>query len=520
MGAGPSSSASAPPPNIPPLFIPPPLGTDGKGGTLPLPPAPGPGCTNLVENHSLTSTIQANFGGSAAASGEAGASALFGLFDIGGSAAGAASVGGNAGKTDQESKSKNEFTCKPDFKSDQVTTNTTRNSTDVDLSVTYMTKDSLRSISENTNQMVVNSITNTTSNTSQSVSIKQQLDIKISGCAGNVLVSKVKQEASVDLTQIATMTMTAIDDVRTDLAQAVLQQFQSSTTAQNNQILANDIMTDIAAAQSASVDQKAVSDITQQKETFLPSTDPSTQIPDNLSANVHLTQTTTNDTYNAMKIAAPFTSKVDIDKVLQSIVNNSVTQNFTKNTLNILAQTVIGEQSMGIDIANIGGDCTVTEIEQKFNVQLRQTLSSQLNIGTSIVASIVDTLGIKTDDTIAANNMQDLALKTGNTLRTDQTSTQVADSSEKLSQSVTSGVGVVASCITYSILCTICCLCIFGGLGGLTAKAMSNSSEDSSEKSPEDSSDKSTPSEDSSDKSTPSEDSSSDNPEGGFSFFN
>jgi hypothetical protein len=213
-----------------------------------------------------------------------------------------------------------------------------------------------------------------------------------------------------------------------------------------------------------------------------------------------------------VKISAPFLSKVDIDKTLVSIVNNSITQNFTKNTVNILAQTVIGEQTLTIDVSDVGGNCTIENIEQDFNITLRQTLSSQLNIGT--------------DNSVAASNVQDLTSKIGNTLRSAQTSTQVAVSDQKYEQTITNGTGVVASCITYSILCTICCLCIFGGLGGLTAKAIGNSSEssddsseDSSEKSPpEDSSEKSSP-EDSSEKSSP-EDSSSDNPEGGFSFFN
>lgn len=517
---------------VPSLFMPPPLGTDGQGGTLGMPPVPGPGCTNSIENNSKTSTIQANFAMdsqiSASVAGEASGS-LFGGFlgELGGSASGslaaANSIASNTGATDQESNSKNEFKCNPEFKSKQVTKNTTSNSTDIDMGVTYMTKSSLKSISENTNQMVVNSITNTTSNTSQSVDIKQTMVIKVSGCAGDLLVKNSKQDAKIDLTQIATMTMTAIDEVRTDLAQSVLQQFKDSTTAQNNQILANDIMTEIASAQSMSVNQKAASDIAQKKESLLPAANPTTIIPSNLSANVYLDQTTTNEVYNAVKISAPFLSKVDIDKTLVSIVNNSITQNFTKNTVNILAQTVIGEQSLTIDISDVGGNCTIENTEQSFNIMLRQTLSSQLNIGTAIVSSIANTLGVQTDNSVAASNLQDLTSKIGNSLRSDQTSTQVAASDQKYTQTITSGTGIFASCITYSILCTICCLCIFGGLGGLTAKAMSNSSEDSSEdsseKSPEDSSDKSTPPEDSSDKS-PSEDSSSDNPEGGFSFFN
>ena len=526
-GSKPSTSAYASAhASVPPIIGDPLLGSDGAGGVLGQPPAPGPGCTNSMESHSALETMRANFATeaslSASVAGEADASALFGLFDVGGGVSGslaaAAAAAGNIGTSNQENESKNQFTCAPDFDSTQVTYNTSRSSTDVDLSVTYMTKDSLKSISENTNQMVVNSITNTTSNTSQTVDIKQSMVIRISGCAKDLLIENTRQEAVVDLTQIATMTMTAIDNVRTDLAQAVLQQFQASTTAQNNQILANDIMTDIAAAQSASVNQSAAADIVQNKESILPGADPVTIIPENLSANVHLKQTTTNDVSSSLKIAAPFLSKVDIEKQLISIVNNSVTQNFTKNTVNILVQSVVGEQSMVIEASNIGGNCTVRNTEQKFNVQLRQTLTSNLNIGTAVVSSIANTLGIKTDDSIAIDNMQDLTTKIGNTLRSDQSSSQVADSNEKYTQSIKNGTGMVAICVTYCILCTICCLCIFGGLGGLTAKAMSNSSE-SSDDSSEDSSDKSTPSEDSSEKSS-SEDSSSDNPEGGFSFFN
>jgi hypothetical protein len=535
MGKASTSASASAHASVPPILSDPLLGSDGAGGVLAQPPAPGPGCTNSLESHSALETMRANFATEASVSGsiaaEVGGSALFGAVEAGASTsasfAAAAAAAGNIGTSNQENESKNQFTCAPDFDSTQVTHNTSHSSTDVDMSVTYMTKDSLKSLSENTNQMVVNSITNTTSNTSQSVDITQSMVIRISGCAKDLLIENVKQTATIDLTQMATMTMKAIDDVRTDLAQAVLQQFQASTTAQNNQILANDIMTDIAAAQSASVNQKAAADIVQNKESILPGADPVTVIPENLSANVHLSQTTTNDAYSSLKISAPFLSKVDIDKQLISIVNNSVTQNFTKNTVNILAQTVIANQNMVIEASNIGGNCTVRNIEQNFNITLRQTLTSNLNIGTSVISSISNTLGIKTDDSVTAANMQDLTTKIGNTLRSDQTSSQVADSNEKYTQSIKNGTGVVAICVTYCILCTICCLCIFGGLGGLTAKAMSNSSASSSEDSSEDSSEKSPP-EDSSEKSPPEdsseklppEDSSSDEPKGGFSFFN
>jgi hypothetical protein len=79
---------------------------------------------------------------------------------------------------------------------------------------------------------------------------------------------------------------------------------------------------------------------------------------------------------------------------------------------------------MAINIANIGGNCTLENISQNFNVTLRQTLTSKINIGTAIVNGITSALGTKTDDQVSNENVQKATSATKNDLRSDQSSSQ------------------------------------------------------------------------------------------------
>ena len=420
------------------------------------------------------------------------------------SAAAAVPFVGVAG-SHSDANASSDVTCNPTFNNTQISTNKATNTTTIDNSVTLMTKNSINSISENTNQMVVNSITNTTSNTSQSVTISQVMNIKVTGCAGNLEISNVSQNAAVDLTQIATMTMTAIDSIRTDLASSVLDQFSASSSAKNNQTMNADLTTALASQQSASLQQTASANINQTKiDSAIPTSPPVQVVPANLDANTNLVQVTSNDVTNAVHLSAPYSSSVDYEKTLKSVINNAVTQNFTKDTVNILSQTVIGNQTMNIDVSDIGGDCVIKNISQNFNIMLRQSLSAQLNIGTAITNAVTSAMGTKTDDTVANENVQSATATTKNDLRSEQTSSQVAVSSETYTQTFANfgGLGSSGSSGSSCICCIICIICILScGSGGLSMSSESYTEINSSE-------------------SGDSGDSGDSEKKGGFSFFN
>jgi hypothetical protein len=454
------------------------------------PPPAGPGCTNK----STSNTMQA------AASGQA----LGGLV----------SASGSMTKQDNE----NQNSCPPDFITKQISSNTATNSTSIDAAVTLMTKNTINSLSENTNQMVVNSITNTTSNTSQSVTINQTMNISVTGCAGDLTLTNISQNASIDLSQIATMTMTAIDQIRTDLAASVLQQFAANTSNANTQVLNADLTTALAAQNNASLQQNAQAVITQTKvDPVGLSPDPPTIEPKTLGSNVNQTQITSNDATNIVNISSPYTSTTDYTKNLQAIVNNSVTQNFTKDTVNILSQTVIGNQVMNINAANIGGNCTISNISQNFNITLRQTLTANLNIGTSIVNSVATQLGVKTDDRVSNENLQKVTATTKNDLRASSGITADLKSAMQYTQTFASGFGSSGSSGSSFIFCCLCCICILSsGLGGLVMPTG-----DSSDSSEQESSEPNSSEPESSEPKSSEENSSSEEPaKGGFSFFN
>jgi len=434
------------------------------------PPYPGPGCT--FTNSAAGKTIAG------------GASAGIGPI----------SVGGAGSYTDTSAT--DQATCNPTFNNTQINNNVSENSTKIDMGVHIMTKNSIDSLCENTNQMVVNSISNTTTTTSQTVEINQSMNISVNGCAGNLDIEGVSQEATVDMAQIATMTMSAIDDVRTDLATAVLQQFSASSTAKNDQVMNDDLTTALAAQQSASLSQAAKGSVANTKvTTALPSVDPPAAQGQNLDANTNITQISNQHVSNAVDISAPYVSDVDFKKILKTVVNNSVTQNFTKNTVNILSQSVIGNQDMNINISNIGGNCVLKNISQKFNVTLRQTLTSKINIGTAIVNGITSALGTKTDDQVSNENVQKQSSATKNDLRTDQASTQVASSEFSASSFVGDfgGFGSSGSSSSSCIICIICvCSILLCGFGGLTmASGLLSDSEGGSDSSSSESSDSS-----------------------------
>jgi len=450
---------------------------------LPSPPTPGPGCTATNTNNTSCSA----------------ASALVV----------APFVGVSAGGVTSSANQSADVGCAPDYTVTQTNNNKILNSTTVDQSVMMMTKNSLTSISNATNQMIVNSITNTTSSASQSATVKQALSIKVDGCAGDLVISDINQTANIQMDQVSSMTLTAIDNVRTDLATSILDQFNSNVSNANKQTLNADMTSAVAAQNMSSYKADATSAITQTKKTDLPSADPAPLQPRNISANVHLTQTNNTDVTNAIKVTAPYTSSIDFSKTLQSSINNSVTQNFTKDTVNILSQTLSLSQSLNIDVANIGGDCTIKNINQTANIAMRQTMSSKMDIGTAITNSIQNSMGIKTDDSFASDNAQKTAATTVNDLRSGNTAVSDMKSSTSYVQSIEQhmdGLGSSGSSSSSCICCIICIICILSsGLGGISLPSGSDSSESESET-------------DTSEKKDDS-DSSAKEKEGGFSFF-
>lgn len=407
--------------------------TASTPNALPFPPSPGPGCTFANTNNSTCSAMSAVV------------ATPFG--------------GGSGGNVNSGSTQQSNAKCAPDFKSKQVNSNEVSNNTIIDQGVLLMTKNSLESIAEATNQMIVNCISNITSSSTQTIEVGQDLAIRLENCGG-VDISDITQSANVGGFQISTMTMSQIDEVRTDLATSVLAQFQANIDGQNKQTIAADLKTAMEAQSASTLQSDVESSIEQSKTTAVPSPDPAPLMAENLSANVNLEQINTQKATTAVEISSPYTSSVDFSKTLQSIINNAVTQNFTKNTMNILIQEAKVSQRMEIDAASTGGDCYVKRLKQDANVMLRQTLSARMNIGTSIVNSIKDQLGVQTDDSVANKNVQETTQTTANDLRSGITAESALKSAQEYIQKITQqgdGFGSLGSLLS---ICCCCCCCI------------------------------------------------------------
>jgi hypothetical protein len=406
------------------------------GYALTQPPAPGPGCT-------ATSTF---------------------------SSACASKTGFLSGSADSSSNQKAQTQCAPDYNSKQVNSNEVYNSTVIDQGVTLMTKNALTSIAEKTNQMIVNCITNTTSSATQRIDVAQNLTIKLKGCI-DVNISNIKQNANIQGFQMSSMTMTQIDEVRTDLATSILGQFQANIDDQNKQAISADLKSAMEAQSESNLEADVASSLEQSKTTDVPSADPAELTAQNLSANTNLEQTNIQKTTTAVEISSPYTSSVEFSKTLLSIINNAVTQNFTKDTMNILIQEVKLVQNLDADAESIGGDCSVKDLEQNANVVLRQTLSAKMNIGTAIVNSIKDQLGMQTDDSVANKNVQETTQTTANDLRSGSTSKSSLKSVQEYIQTLTQHSDDFGSLGSLLSICCCCCCCIISilssGMGAI-----------------------------------------------------
>jgi len=356
-----------------------------------------------------------------------------------------------------------------------------KRSSTIDANTLIMSKNTLKTISESTNQMIVNSITSTKSVASQNASIKQGIKIKIKGVAGDVTVKNIKNDAKIEMTNVAEITFSAFDNVRTDLANSVLQSFKTNTNQESMNTLSANLETSLANQTSAAIDLKSSTKINQQQETQMPMATAGTIAMPNTTANVKLDQTTVVDTEEATFLNQNYTNDMSIDRIMETHVNNAVTQNFTKESLSQLSQVLMLEQDIEIDIEGVGGNVSVEDISNVTNVVLRQTLSNTMNVGNSIANAVVNTMGIGTDDTQTTKNVSSAGLTSKTDLRNGLSSDSKITMENEYTQKITQdfGFGSCGSSMSSCISCIVCIICILSCGLGAAASAMPSGSESS-----------------------------------------
>ena len=139
------------------------------------PPPLGPGCSDeqTSSQQSLTAVLVLPFG----------------------------AAGANASSNNQKRLVK----CSPNYESNQVNDTSYTRSSEINGDTLIMSKNTLKAISESTNQMIVNSISSVESKASQNAEIEQTINITIRDVAGNVDASSIGNEANIDLQNLATM---------------------------------------------------------------------------------------------------------------------------------------------------------------------------------------------------------------------------------------------------------------------------------------------------------------------------
>ena len=350
--------------------------------------------------------------------------------------------------------------CPTNTENTTIQTNKAQNLTTIDNSVVIMNKNSLESISTSVNQMIVNSITNTTSSSSQNVNIQQKLNLKISGVKGNVTVDNINQTATIDLSNAINSDMSVINNVRTDLANGIIQQFQNSTQAEQMSQASTDVENEIENMTASSVKQKNEINQEQTQQSDIPiAAPPPLQAPNN-NSNIKNRSETSNDLTTSLVVGSPFNLTNSVERTIRTNIENSVTQNFTQNTVTQLMQAINVSQEMNIDLSSIGGNVVISNLSQIANVQLRQVLSQKMDIGTAIVNQIKNDTGIKTDDEVAVKKTDIASMKNANGLRNSNTFSSDQDQTTSQKTSVTSGYGsmgsmgsIVMSCVCCVILC-------------------------------------------------------------------
>jgi hypothetical protein len=240
----------------------------GPMAAAPLPPAcvvscPGGGgsCSNEANTNSMqvagSTGAGGNTGGAASANASAGGG-LLGSASASGAAGASGGAGGGAGMQTSDTKAKNASSCPPNINQKSSVANISNSLMSVDQSTIIMNQSSLSSLSSSVNQMMVNSITSTTSSSTQNVNISQEMVININNVKGNVSVTNVSQNASVTATNSISMDLSAIDNVRTDLATNVLNQFAAASNTDSLNAAQASIEKEMAASNTTknSLDQQ------------------------------------------------------------------------------------------------------------------------------------------------------------------------------------------------------------------------------------------------------------------------
>jgi hypothetical protein len=352
--------------------------------------------------------------------------------------------------------------------------------------------------------MVTNSVTSTTSTASQTVNVQQQLNLDFSNIKGRVDVSNINQTVNINLSNICNLDMTIMDNIRTDLANQVLENFATNTSAEVLASVNAAILNDLEASSTAVQTAQNSSQVNQEQTNatgWMAMAAPLTIMPVSTQANMTTKEETVNDVETATFTSNEFSLSTDISRTLQTKIVNSVTQNFSHETVTQLMQTVNSNQQMNIKFSNIIGDVKLSNISQLANIVLRQTLTQKMNIGLAITNGIVNGMGISTEDRTSIINAlrSDVLSKTKS--RTSSSFTQDLKSTYEYTQKVASGSGSSTSCGSSGsswLSCIIIIICCVAGplLSSLPMPEMnSSSSEDESEKSTESESVKSTESE-------------------------
>lgn len=364
--------------------------------------------------------------------------------------------------------SKNSSSCPTNTENEIIQKNKTTNLTTIDNSVMMMNRSSLTSMSSSVNQMIVNSITNTTTSSSQSVNITQNMNISVTGGGGTLVIDNLKQVATIDLSNSVSTDLSAVNNVRTDLANQILQEFKSGTQADLMSQASTEIETQIENQTAQSVIQKNLIKSTDKQESaILPLATAAEPTIPNMNSNIKTKQLIENDLLTATTIGAPFSITNDIERTISTSISNSVTQNFTHNTVTQLMQAINLNQNMNIRVEDIAGNIVISNISQVANVQLRQVLSQKMDIGTAIVNGIQNGAGIVTDDNIAIkkSDINSIVNKNGvrnsSSFKSDQAQDITVDrtiSTGGGSMPSSQSSGSSFSSIFSSIFCIICCI--------------------------------------------------------------
>jgi hypothetical protein len=399
---------------------------------------------------------------------------------------------GGGGANSSSSNAQSASNCPPVYISNNTNTNINKTLMNVDNSIIVMNKSSLTSISESVNQMVTNSVTSTTTSASQTVNVQQQININVNGVKGNVYITDISQTATFDLSNSVSMDMTAIDNVRTDLANQVLQQFASSSNTEAMSVAQASMDNEMQLSTQAALTERNQNSIDQVQTSSIPLASPMTLLPVNTAANVNSTQTNLTDITNTTNISNPYTSSTDISRTIQTSVLNSVTQNFTHETVTQLMQAISLSQQMNISVSNVGGDVKIANLSQQANMQLRQTLAAQMDIGTAITNGLTSSLGITTDDRASLKKSDSASLKTASKVRSSSSFSNDVSNAFSYTQSVTSGLpsggssGSSTSSFSSCICSFICCV-VAPMLGAMLPSPGGSSSESASEEASTDS---------------------------------